>query len=47
MNPLSTRSDLLSLVAGVKADTGVSDAELCRRAGLSPNALYMLRRQPV
>lgn len=43
---LDTRSDLLDLIAAAKAQLRISDAELCRRAGLSPNAICNLRAYP-
>lgn len=40
------RSSLLSFIDARQAAEGLSDAELCRRAGMGPNILYNLRKYP-
>jgi len=43
---ITGRTSLLALVDTRKADLGLSDAEICRRAGISPNAIYNVRMYP-
>lgn len=43
---LATRTDLLTIIDATKAATSISDSDLCRRAGLSVNAICNLRTMP-
>ncbi len=43
---ISGRTSLLALIDREKAAQGLSDAEICRRAGVGSNTLSNLRHQP-
>jgi len=43
---ITGRTSLLALIDREKAAQGLSDAELCRRAGVGSNTLSNLRHQP-
>ena len=46
MSQITGRTSLYNLIERRRDELGISEAEICRRAGISPNAIYNIRTYP-
>lgn len=46
MSKITGRTSLLQLIERRRDEMGITEAEICRRAGVSPNAIYNIRAYP-